>query len=462
MFKRRLYQAIGGVLLGGWVAFVIAADAPEPNDPWDGLTPLGAVQAGSSDGRIPEWQGGLTPENSPAHEAGSHYVDPYADDKPIVTVTHANRETYEAWLTPGLQALLTRYADTFALPVYPTRRSAAAPEWVYHALRDNARNAKLTADGNGVSGAGVASAFPIPVDSDNRVDARKVLWNHLTRWRGQALERRVSAGLVHGEGKAVLATTHERILCIYCQRRAEDRTPANRLLHYLSEVVSPARMAGSALLMHDTLNRVSEPRKLWGYTAGQQRVRRAPGFDYDAPFPAADNMLTADELDMFNGALDRYEWQFLGKQEKLIPYNNYRIGEQGIAYDELLKTGHINPAYTRFERHRVWVIEGRLKEGARHPYHRRTLYLDEDSWAIVLAELYNSHDELWHVNMAFVQNFYDVPVVASTLDVYHDLSAQRYFVALLNSEESSGFTYSSDQLPASLFTPEGLRRRGGR
>ena len=71
---------------------------------------------------------------------------------------------------------------------------------------------------------------------------------------------------------------------------------------------------------------------------------------------------------MFNGAPDRYDWKLLGKKEIYIPYNNYKVSSPEVKYEELLKPGHLDPQYTRYELHRVWVVEGTLKPGARHIY----------------------------------------------------------------------------------------------
>jgi hypothetical protein len=73
------------------------------------------------------------------------------------------------------------------------------------------------------------------------------------------------------------------------------------------------------LLVHETLDQVKEPRLAWIYNAGQRRVRRAPQVSYDGPGTAADGLRTSDNLDMYNGAPDRYDWKLVGKKELYIP-----------------------------------------------------------------------------------------------------------------------------------------------
>ena len=91
------------------------------------------------------------------------------------------------------------------------------------------------------------------------------------------------------------------------------------LFYYMAVTKAPARLAGGALLVHETLDQVQEARQAWAYAAGQRRVRRAPSVTYDTPLGTADNLMTADDKDMFNGSPDRYDWKLLGKREIYIP-----------------------------------------------------------------------------------------------------------------------------------------------
>src|SRR5690554_8080027 len=128
------------------------------------------------------------------------------------------------------------------------------------------------------------------------------------------------------------------------------------------------------------------PRQAWGYNAGQRRVRLAPNITYDTPVAAADGLRYVDETDIYSGSPDRYNWDLKGKKEMYIPYNNYRLKSGDIKYKELLQPGHINPEYTRYEKHRVWVVEGVVKSDVRHSYGKRVFYLDEDTWSIVATD----------------------------------------------------------------------------
>ena len=145
------------------VLCALVAAAPLAAQMKPGLTPVGAEKAANADGTIPAWDGGIT--KPPAgYTPGRHYVDPFAADKPLFTITQQNAEQYGAKLSEGHKAMLKAYA-TFKMNVYPTRRSASLPQRIYDATARNIGRAKLVNGGNGVEGAIGGPAVP---DADER------------------------------------------------------------------------------------------------------------------------------------------------------------------------------------------------------------------------------------------------------------------------------------------------------
>ena len=247
---------------------------------------------------------------------------------------------------------------------------------------------------------------------------------------------------------------------VYSQEGQTEESLNNRILYFKQEVVAPARLAGGILLVHETLDQVKEPRAAWLYNPGQRRVRRAPNVAYDNPGTAADGMRTSDQFDMFNGAPDRYDWKLVGKKEIYVPYNNYELHSDQLKHKDILTPLHINPEYLRYELHRVWVVDATLKEGTSHIYKRRTLYVDEDSWQILLVDQYDKRDQLWRVSEGFVINYYDVPMLWTTLEVHTDLQAGRYLAIGLDNEY--GMYRFDIERTLEDYTPAALRRAGVR
>jgi hypothetical protein len=232
----------------------------------------------------------------------------------------------------------------------------------------------------------------------------------------------------------------------------------NVAFYFKQEVTEPARLAGSILIVHETLNQVQEPRRAWVYNVGQRRVRRAPNIAYDNPGTAADGMRTSDQLDMFNGAIDRYTWELKGRQELYMPYNSYRLHSNSVKYSDILKPLHINQDLTRYELHRVWVVEANLKAGTSHIYPKRVFYIDEDSWQILAVDQYDARGQLWRISEAHCINYYDQLTLWSTLEVHTDLLAGRYIALGMDNEEKM-YDFTLKRSPQD-FTPASLRMEG--
>jgi hypothetical protein len=412
------------------------------------LTPLGAESAASSSaaGEIPAWSGGLT--TPPAgYKPGDHHPDPFASDQPIATITASNLSEYENRLSAGHIALLKTYGSTYKLPLYPTHRSAAVPARIAEATRKTAATARLTAAGNGVEGALIGIPFPIPQNG------LEVIWNHLLRYRGDACVRYIAQAAPLRNGSYSLVQFEDELMFNYARPDITEASLDNTILYYKQATIAPARLAGSILVVHETLDQVREQRRAWIYNAGQRRVRRAPNVAYDSPGTNSDGMRTNDQFDMFNGAPDRYDWKLVGKKEIIVPYNSYKLHGKGVKYADILKPLHINQDFTRYELHRVWVVDATLKPGASHIYSRRTFYIDEDSWQILVVDQYDTRGQLWRVSEAHCINYYEVPVFWSTLEVHTDLLVGRYLAV--------GLDFSVKRTSAD-YTPAALSREGVR
>lgn len=413
------------------------------------LTPLGAERAGNAAGTIPAWTGGVT--TAPAgYTVGMQHLDPYAGEAVQYVVNSKNLAQYQALVPAGLKALLEQYPD-FYLRVFPSHRSAAMPQRIYDASRFNAQNAVLISGGNGVEGVSAGIPFPIPQTG------QEAIWNHVMRYRGDQLRAVTNQAAVLANGSYTPLKLERDVYFVYGREGFSPKDLDNTLFYYKYKVTAPSKLAGSALVVQETLDQVLAIRKAWRFNKGERRVRRLPQLAHNAVSPDTNGMITSDMTDGYNGAPDWYDWTLVGKQEMLVPYNSYPVHQKGIPYETILKEQFINPELLRYELHRVWVVEATLRKGFTH-HAKRRFYLDEDSWQILAVDLYDKAGKLSGLQEAHPISYYDVPTFTSTLDSYYDLAGGRYFVdGMDNNEPAYDFNV---KLGAADFTPQALRRDG--
>ena len=414
------------------------------------LTFIGAETAANKSGTIPIYQGGLKADTN-----ANPLTDIFANEMPLFTITSANVAQYKDKLSDGQLALFEKYPDTYKMPVYKTHRTAAYPQAIYNKAKRNATTAELVDGGNGMINFDETIPFAIP---QNGIE---VIWNHVSRYRGGSVQRNSARIPVQRNGEYMAIKVRSQLTGPHYLKDAYSaKKDDNVLFYYTQAIKSPARLTGNVLLVHETIDQVNQPRMAWSYNAGQRRVRRAPQVAYDAPGRASGGLSTSDQVDMFNGAPDRYNWKLMGKKEIYIPYNSYKLADPKLKYQDIVGTGHINQDYTRYELHRVWKVEATLKEDSRHVYGKRTFYIDEDSWQIAIADHYDNRGQLWRASEGHALQFVNAntPWYVSTTN--YDLFSGRYLVQL-NNEERDPFKFGV-QVKRKDFTAAAIRRQGKR
>ena len=453
--NKTLIQTGTAFLLSLFASSVMAAvSADEAAKLGTSLTPFGAEKAGNAAGTIPAWTGGLA-KDAAAVDSRGFLSNPFAGEKPLFTITAQNADQYKDNLTPGQLAMFKRYPDTYRMPVYTTHRSATMPTEVIEATKANALNTNMVQGGNGLEKFSVANAFPIPKNG------LEVVWNHITRYRGGSVKRYVTQATPQTNGSYSLVYFDDEFVFPNKLKDYDASKPSNVLFYFKQKVTAPSRLAGNVLLVHETLDQIKEPRMAWLYNAGQRRVRRAPQVSYDGPGTAADGLRTSDNLDMYNGAPDRYEWKLNGKKEVYISYNNYELDSPKLKYADIIKAGHINQDVTRYELHRVWHVTATLKAGERHIYAKRDFFIDEDTWQAAAIDHYDGRGNLWRVAEAHSLHYFNKQVPWYSLEALYDLQSGRYLALGMKNEEKQSYDFGS-VASSSEFTPAALRQAGVR
>ncbi|MGO1693245.1 MAG: DUF1329 domain-containing protein [Marinobacter sp.] len=385
------------------------------------LTPIGAERGANASGTIPEWTGGLS--EPPANwREGQIEVDPFPEDKALFVITADNMHLYKDKLSEGSRRMLSQYGPDYFIPVYKTRRTAAFPEYVYDKSYDNALSAEVLDNGNGVRDTIMTSPFPIPKSG------LEVMWNHILRYRGKEVSFRSASATPQVDGSYNPVVNHYDYYLAYSKKNAELADIDNKIFYLKTDTISPSTLAGTITLVHETLDQIRSPRLAWRYDAGSRRLRRSPNLAYETDLPNSSSLRSVDQKDMYNGAPNQYDWELKGKRELFVPYNAYKLHDESVRPDDVIRAGHINQKLARYELHRVWVVEATRRTGIKHIYDRRVFYVDEDSWQILISEEYNDAGDLWRVSEAHNISYYQEPVFWTTMEMTYDIKAKRYYI----------------------------------
>ncbi|MDO9450433.1 MAG: DUF1329 domain-containing protein [Rugosibacter sp.] len=443
------------------------------------LTPMGAIRAGNADGSIPAWNSKPLPP--PAGYKAGDYPDPFANEKPLFTITAKNYTQYQDKLTAGQVAMFKQYPDTFRMHVYPTHRTGAYEPWVYEQTMKQAKAIKICPEQvskgqvclkDYIKGGGIP--FPIPKNGD------EIAWSTFLAFRGTSLDVIINGALIDALGNRTDVISRERALWPWWFKEKDiPKNPWFTAFGGLSmfcdsqEVLQPPRSSG---LIFGGCNYVEQfDFQVYLYLPGQRRVRKAPeiGF-HDSPSFGSDGQRTVASRYMhyFGGAESRHDRKLVGKKELFVPYNNFKLAQDGVGFDQIFGKKHVNQDLIRYELHRAWVIEANLKPGQRHLYKRHVSYIDEDTWEGLGFEAYDNSDRLWRVGEQYLMYFYDPKIVTIYGDSQIDLINGRYTTypywyrqaSKAVGREGPKISSDSSNIPfnVDIFTPQGLRGMGTR
>lgn len=427
------------------------------------LTPSGAIRAGNEAGTIPAWTGGIT--EPPAGFEWPNYIDPYAGDEILFTITSANYQEYADQLTEGQKEMFRIYPETFKMNIYPTRRSWSAPEWVYEKTIDWADKTTLDETGNNpVNHPGGSICYPL---AQNANQARLNIDPRRCNYYGWREDLWYNHTLVDPSGSRQTVHIHEWHYKPMDEENAPlpDSPDFDPHWYVMQLMAAPARQRGQAILYiaHLSYSAPGGGERIWSYNPGQRRVLRAPQLKYDYPYPGSNGMVTNDQAYTgTQGDIDRYDYELLPTQEMFIPYNSYRLADRSLNESDIIGQNHINPDLLRYELHRVRPVVATLKSEYSMIYSKRVFYADEDSWWNMATDLYDQDGNLWRYEENYTMNFYDHPLFHRLMEGKYDLRGG-YVAELVDLEVPSGprkFNDAAGDFDASFYTIGNLKSLG--
>jgi len=412
---------------------------------------MGAERAGSADG-VAAYSGRFRDSWPGMKSAQGYDAGPYADERPLFTITAQNMAQYAAHLGEGQKALLQKYPAAFRMPVYPSHRDFRYADRVCAVVKQNALSAQLRDDGLSTVQALGGIPFPFP---QNGLEAIYNIERGAAEWSDAVV---YDIADVYGNGSIGWGRTRLKVLVpsndpgLKTPLRSPQQTVAAYFYH---EQMLPLRDKGVISVGNTAIDYRDGQISAWVYNPGLRRAKQAMdvGSDYAVP-PAG--LHTVDDESLFSGTPQHFSWKLLGKKELYEPYDNFRINDPALKYADLVKPDTLNPDYQRYELHRVWVLEGDLRPGERHVYSKRLLYIDEDSWQPLWSDSYDMRGQLWR--SSFADYFWSPTsqVFERGVIVYHDLSSGAYEAEYLVNESREWWKFNDPSYTPMMFGPAAL------
>ncbi|MBU9597653.1 DUF1329 domain-containing protein [Burkholderia multivorans] len=425
------------------------------------LTPSGAEKAGNGAGTIPAWTGGHAAPAGWNPATGDRAAsNPFKAEKPLFTINASNVDKYADHLTPG-QVLELKQNPGYQMDVYATHRTCAVPDFVAANTAKNIGFAKIGSDGWSLAKAYLPGVpFPKPASGIEAV------WNYLAYYQGAGLKADMTTYISPRTGSSDPIVVAGPVTT-YIPTGVKGSTTPDAVGDVYNSVwqgtTRPTALAGQGFIQTTYFGK---PADSYFYFVGQRRVRRMPTYDHDAPLIGYDNQYLNDQVHVFNGNPDRYDWKIVGRKEVYVPYNAFGMYDEKSKLSAVMGEHSLIPAARRYELHRVLEVEGTVKSGTRNISPKRSLYLDEDSWIALVSDQYDSSGKIWKVTEGFPIPVWELGACAATAMQMYDVSSGRYLVDGTPFDTNKPFIWYADgkggQFDMSFYTPDALQSRSER
>lgn len=451
--KRRTFGVLAGSSLVSVSTFAMANTLPINSPPGllgAGLTPMGSERAGNADGSIPAWTGGLVA--SPLLPIQPVDVQLFTNERPLNTLDAGNMARYGALLSPGTHAMMRRFG--FRIKQYQTHRTAAAPQYVYDNTAENVTRSELSPQGAQLGFFGAYSGVPFPIINtvNPLVGGAQLIWNHLTTWEGYAGWTNFLPTFVVVDGKLMLsAASSKHFTYPFYDQSGSIKTFDG---YYIKmNLAFQAPVTRQEIKVWHSTNVGRYPELAWMYWSDADRARRIMDKDYyEKSNAAAGQIANFDENSCFCGSPVQYDWRYIVKQEMLVPYNCNAM--HFCDAQDILGAKYPDPDVVRWEKHRVWVVEGTLRPGQNNKIVRRRFYIDEDSWCALLGEGYDARGALVKFYTVYNRCVPSIPAVRKLGSLVYDLRTGNYvFAGSINYKAYVATEFISPQDPH-LFEPQ--------
>ena len=332
-------------------------------------------------------------------------ADAAAEDFPLAEGSTVTR-TEVARLQPFLPEPFWSHRAAFfhegmRMEIGPAFRDYGPPPVYRDATRPGAT---LGPDGTLV---GYGSGLPFPeVDCAAPDAGTKLIWNFTWRWQGFGLQGDVR--YTYWESGAKRALEYRgKTFGFFLKHRPEpefaktggDVFRGERRAAVVGLVgEAPAQAKGIRTLTYryeDSFGPVAsaQPEDTWVYVPDLRRTRKISETQRSTAFAGTD--FSFDDLFSFSGLPAQYEWSCLGERVLVAPMNTQ---VRGYPYEEEgdFGPGGLSYASDRWEARRAVGVRMKPRDPS-HPYARKDVWLDRQTFSPLYSFAYDHKGELWKI-----------------------------------------------------------------
>jgi len=325
---------------------------------------------------------------------------------PGATITHAERAQLEPWVPEPYWAHRDAFFPPgFTMEIGPAFRDYAPPPVYQKATEANRGRASLGADDTLV---GYVAGLPFPdLDCASDPDAgAKAIWNFTWRWQGFGMQADVRYGYWDG-GEQRALEYRGQTFGFFLKHRPEPefadqggdvfrRETRAAVVGLVGEAPPQAKGIRTLTYRYEASfgpRATAEPEDTWVYIPDLRRTRKVSETQRSNAFAGTD--FSFDDLFSFSGLPAFYEWSCLGERVLLAPVNTQR---QGYPYVEEADfgPGGLSFANDRWEARRAVGIRMEPRDPT-HPYSKKDLWLDRQTFEPLYSFAYDRKGELWKV-----------------------------------------------------------------
>lgn len=311
------------------------------------------------------------------------------------------------YLAPGLRDLMT--FDAFRMTITGTQSYPPSAE--FRAATD-AHQSKvvLAADGTVT---GYVAGQPFSADQIESAEPARaghmLAWNHKFRWQYQGYRSDVMISMVKASDDAsssgltpgLEGTGHlERSMTLRYHRaliahlaylpgsgyRLDVDDADTVLWKEYVEFLDPFNIKGTRFVVERPLDPLIED-QVYSYLPTERRVRRLSAKERADRWMGTN--MTLDDFEAYAGRILDNDWRYLGQKAVLSVMNS--------EHDAAVLAGPMSsvPA-DRWELREAYLVESSPKwEG--HPYRRRVLFLDKETFVVLYSLVFDQDDVLWKI-----------------------------------------------------------------